>query len=81
MNTKEIVISDGVMEVLKRRAHKENVNLEDLVERYILLITDLNKSVPQEILEMQRRNRVLFGDADIDLKEEFANAMYKKYVG
>jgi len=82
METEEVVVSDEVMEVLKRRSQKENVNLEDLIERYVQLISNLRESVPlEELKKIQRRNRALFGDADIDLKEEFANAMYKKYVG
>jgi hypothetical protein len=80
MYTKEFVIDDETMEVLKSKANGDGLQLEFVTDKYIEFITDLLKRVPPELSAIQRKNSLAFDLAvDFDWKEEYGNELYNKY--
>ena len=76
MNTKEFVIDDDTMDALRDRAKRDCIQLEDLVDRYILLITNLQDKIRPEFRELQRINALVFNhDVDFNWKEELSNEL------
>ena len=75
---KEAVIDDETLKVLQNRAQRDGKKLEDVMDKYVQLVTDLLKTVPPEVKAMQRRNKM---PAGFDWKEEISGELYKKYAG
>ena len=88
MDTKEVTIDEDVMEMAIQNSKRTGRCVEEILDKYRHFVTDNRRlsddvsPVFEELKAIQRRNRIVFGNAgDFDWKEELSNELYKKHIG
>jgi len=94
MDTKEIVVDEDTMEMAVQYSARTGKSVDEVLDKYRYFIAEGHKKldfkddervskIMSELKAIQKRYKVAFGnvDPDFDWKEEYANELYKKYVG